>query len=140
MTMIRKLILGTASVLALGIGGAALDFAADADGNMPAASGTSQHWVNAANLSKDDIRWVQMELHTMGLYGGSLDGVIGPETKQALLGFQESNGLEQTATLDQQTADAVIGNTDVGGVGSSMPPKDAGTGSASSSGNRTGQK
>ena len=41
MTMMRKLILGTASVLALGIGGAALDFAADADdvpnavGNMP---------------------------------------------------------------------------------------------------------
>ena len=29
--MIRKLILGTASVLVLGIGGAALDFSADAD-------------------------------------------------------------------------------------------------------------
>ena len=146
MTMIRKLILGTASVLALGIGGAALDFAADADdapnvvGNMPAASGTSHAWVNAANLSKDDIRWAQVELRTMGLYNGSLDGVMGPETKQALLGFQESNGLERTAALDQQTADALIGNTDVGGVGSSMPPKNAGTGSASSSGSRTGQK
>ena len=142
--MIRKLILGTASVLALGIGGAALDFAADADGNMPAASGTSQHWVNAANLSKDDIRWVQMELHTMGLYSGSLDGVIGPETKQALLGFQESNGLERTATLDQQTADALFGNPGVG-EGSSMPPKGAGAGSMTSSsgtsnfGNRSGQ-
>ena len=139
MTMIRKLILGTASVLALGIGGAALDFAADADdvpnvaGNMPAASGTPHPWVNAANLSKDDIRWAQVELRTMGLYNGSLDGVMGPE-------FQESNGLERTAALDQQTADALIGNTDVGGVGSSMPPKHAGTGSASSSGNRTGQK
>jgi hypothetical protein len=56
------------------------------------------------------------------------------------LGFQESNGLERTATLDQQTADALIGNTGVGGVGSSMPPKHAGTGSASSSGSRTGKK
>ena len=144
-TMIRKLILGTASVLALGIGGAALDFAADADdvpnvaGNMPAASATSHPWVNAANLSKDDIRWAQVELRTMGLYNGSLDGVMGPETTQALLGFQESNGLERTATLDQQTADALIGNTGVGGVGSSMPPKHAGTGSASSSGSRTGK-
>jgi peptidoglycan hydrolase-like protein with peptidoglycan-binding domain len=143
--MMRKLILGAASVLALGIGGAALDFAADADdvsnpsGNMPSASGTSHHWLNAANLSKDDIRWAQVELHTMGLYNGSLDGVIGPKTKQALLGFQESNGLGQTATLDQQTADALIGSTGVGGVGSSMPPKHAGTGSASSSGIRTGQ-
>jgi peptidoglycan hydrolase-like protein with peptidoglycan-binding domain len=139
MTMIRKLILGTASVLALGIGGAALDFAADADdvpnlvGNMPAASGTSHHWVNAANPSKDDIRWAQVELHTMGLYNGSLDGVIGPETKQALLGFQESNGLERTAALDQQTADALIGSTGVAGVGSSMPRKSAGAGSMTNS-------
>ena len=117
--MMRKLILGTASVLALGIGGAALDFGADADdvpavGNMPAAPGTSHHWLTAANLSKDDIRWAQVELHNVGLYNGSLDGVVGPETKRALLGFQKSNGLERTATLDQQTADALIGNPGVG--------------------------
>src|ERR1700732_5477275 len=120
MTM-RKLILGTASVLALGIGGAALDYAADADDaapsaewNMPSAPGTSHHWLTAANLSKDDIRWAQVELHNVGLYNGSLDGVVGPETKRALLGFQKSNGLERTATLDQQTADALIGNPGVG--------------------------
>jgi hypothetical protein len=103
MIMMRKLILGTASVLALalGIGGAALDFSANADdvpnavGNMPSAPGSSHHWLNAANPSKDDIRWAQVELHTMGLYNGSLDGVVGPETKQALLEFQESN-VDQT--------------------------------------------
>ena len=149
--MMRKLILGTASVLALGIGGAALDFAADADdvpnavGNMPAAPGTSHHWLTAANLSKDDIRWAQVELHNVGLYNGSLDGVVGPETKRALLGFQKSNGLERTATLDQQTADALIGNTGVG-QGSSIPPKGAGAGSMTNSsstsdfGGHTGQK
>jgi peptidoglycan hydrolase-like protein with peptidoglycan-binding domain len=120
-------------VLVLGIGGVALDIAADADdvpnplGNMASASGT-------------DIRWVQVELHTMGLYNGSLDGVVGAQTKQALLAFQESNGIEQTATLDQQTAVALIGNIGVGSVGSSMPPTAARTGSASSFGNRTGQK
>ena len=65
----------------------------------------------------------------MGFYNGSLDGVIGPQTKQAVLEFQESNGLKRTATLDQQTADALIGNIGVGGAGSSMPPKSAGTGS-----------
>src|SRR5947209_8761066 len=99
MTMMRKLILGTASVLALGIGTAALDFAADADDvpnavvNMPSGPGPSPHWLDAANLSKDDIRWAQVELHMMGFYNGSLDGVAGPETKQALLRFQKSNGL-----------------------------------------------
>jgi peptidoglycan hydrolase-like protein with peptidoglycan-binding domain len=151
MTMMRKLILGTASVLALGIGGAALDFAADADhvpnavGNMPSASGISHHWLNAANLSKDYIRWAQVELEMMRLYNGSLDGVLGPETKQALLRFQKNNGLERTATLDQPTADALIGDTGVG-EGSSMPPNGIGGGSMTNSsgtsnlGNRTGQK
>ena len=68
----------------------------------------------------------------IGLYNGSLDGVIGPETKRALLGFQESNDLERTGTLDQQTANALIGNTGVGS-GSSMQPKGAGAGSMTNS-------
>jgi peptidoglycan hydrolase-like protein with peptidoglycan-binding domain len=137
--MIRKFVLGTTSVLALGIGGAALDFSADAD-DVPNASEntlsmpeTSHHWINAANLSKDDIRWAQAELHYMGLYNGSLDGVMGQETKRALVGFQKSNGLERTARLDQQTADALIGDTGSIGPGSSLPPKGAGAGSMTSS-------
>ncbi len=109
MTMIRKLILGTASVLVLGIGSAALDSSADAD-NVPnavetSAPGTSQHWVNAANLSKDDIRWAQVELHDLGLY--------------------------------QPTADALIGNTGIG-QGSSMPPKGAGAASMTNSSGTSG--
>jgi peptidoglycan hydrolase-like protein with peptidoglycan-binding domain len=127
MTMFRKLALGTASVLALGIGGAVLDFVANADDFLNAASEPSQHWINAANLSKDDIRWAQVELHTIGLYKGSLDGVAGPETKRALLEFQEDNSLARTAALDQPTADALVGRTGVGRV-SSMPPRGAGGG------------
>jgi len=130
--MVRKFILGTTSVLALGIGGAALDFSADADDVSNASENTlsipetSHHWINAANLSKDDIRWAQAELHYSGLYNGSLDGVMGPETKQALAEFQEDNGLKRTARLDQRTADALIG--DIGGIGqgSSLPPRNAG--------------
>jgi Putative peptidoglycan binding domain len=127
MTMIRKLALGAASVLALGIGGAAVDFVPSADDYANAASVSPHHWINAATLSKDDIRWAQVELHTIGLYYGSLGGVAGPETKRALLEFQEDNGFERTATLDQQTADALVGHTGVGRV-SSMPPKGAGGG------------
>jgi peptidoglycan hydrolase-like protein with peptidoglycan-binding domain len=125
----RKLILGAVSVFALGIGGAALDYVADADDavpsaerNMPAAPETSPHWINTANLSKDDVRWAQVELRNLGLYNDSLDGVIGPETKRALAAFQKANGLKQTATLDQPTADALIGDTGIG-QGSSVPPK-----------------
>jgi len=122
--MIRKLILGTVSVLALGIGGTALDFSADADEVPNAAPGPAYHWLNSANLSKDVIRWAQVKLHMTGFYEGSLDGVVGPETKRAILGFQKSNSLERTGTLDQQTADALVGDTVVG-QGSSTPPKGA---------------
>jgi len=130
--MIRKLILGTASVLALGIGGAALDFSADADDVPNAATEPPHHWLNAEHLSRDDIRWAQVELHMIGLYNGSLDGISGPETKRALLAFQKSNGLERTATLDQQTADVLIGDIGVG-QGSSTPPRSAEAGSITNS-------
>jgi peptidoglycan hydrolase-like protein with peptidoglycan-binding domain len=122
----RKLILATASVLALGIGGAAVDDAVNAgnsipnsEWNMPPAPGTSQ---TAANLSKkDDSRQAQLELRNMGLYNGSLDGVVGPETKRALEQFQKNNGLDRTARLDQQTMVALFGNIGIS-QGSSMPP------------------
>jgi peptidoglycan hydrolase-like protein with peptidoglycan-binding domain len=113
----RRLVLATASVLALGIGGAALDHAANAGNtapnagwNMSPASGNSQHLQTAANLSKDDFRQAQLELRNMGLYNGSLDGVVGPETKRALEQFQENNGLDRTARLDGQTMVALFGN------------------------------
>jgi peptidoglycan hydrolase-like protein with peptidoglycan-binding domain len=145
--MMRKLILSTASVVALVIAGAALDFAADG-GDIPnAGPGPSRHWLDVGNLSKDDIRWAQVELHYIGLYDGSLDGVVGPETTRALLAFQKTNGLQQTARLDQQTADALVGDTGVR-QGSSLPPKGAAAGlminssgaGASDLGNRAGQK
>jgi peptidoglycan hydrolase-like protein with peptidoglycan-binding domain len=124
----RKLILATASVLALGIGGAAVDRAANAGNtvpnagwNMPSAPGTSQHLQTAANLSKDDVRQAQLELRNMGLYNGSLDGVVGPETKRGLEQFQKSNGLDRTTTLDGQTMVALFGNIGTS-QGSSVPP------------------
>jgi peptidoglycan hydrolase-like protein with peptidoglycan-binding domain len=125
--VIRKLALGTALVLVLRIGSAALDFVANADDYANVVSESSHHWINAANLSKDDVRWAQVELHTIGLYYGSLDGVAGPETKRALLEFQEDNGLDRTAMLDQQPADALVGHTGVGRI-SGMPPKGTGGG------------
>jgi peptidoglycan hydrolase-like protein with peptidoglycan-binding domain len=124
----RKLILATASVLALGIGGAAVDHAANAGNtvpnarwNMPQAPGTSEHLQTGASLSKDDVRQAQLELRNMGLYNGSLDGVVGPETKRGLEQFQKDNGLDRTATLDGQTMVALFGNIGTS-QGSSMPP------------------
>ena len=122
----RKLLLGTAAVLVLGIGGATLDYAADA-GNpvnpatMPPAAQTSDSSLTGDALRKDDIRWAQVELRDHGLYQGSLDGVLGPETKRALGQFQKNTGLGRTASLDAQTWEALTDDPGIG-QGSSMPP------------------
>jgi peptidoglycan hydrolase-like protein with peptidoglycan-binding domain len=122
--LIRKLLLGTASVLVLGIGGAALDYA-DA-GNpvspatMPPAAQMSDSSLTGDALRKDDIRWAQVELRDKGLYKGSLDGILGPATKRALGQFQKNNGMGRTASLDAHTWEALTGDPGIG-QGSSMP-------------------
>ncbi len=90
------------------MGGAALDYVADADdaapsaeGNMPSVPEASSPRINTTNLSKDYVRWAQVELRNLGLYNDSLDGVMAPETKRALAEFQKANDLKQTAMLDQ---------------------------------------
>jgi peptidoglycan hydrolase-like protein with peptidoglycan-binding domain len=93
-----------------------------------AASRPSQQPQAVANLSKDGIREAQLELRHSGLYNGSLDGVIGPQTKQALVWFQKENGLEPTATLDAHTMVVMFGNIGPS-QGSSKPRNtDQGTG------------
>ena len=133
--MIRKLLLGTAAVLVLGICGAALDYA-DA-GNlvnaatMPPAAQTSDSSLTGDAFRKDDIRWAQVELRGQGLYKGSLDGILGPETKQALCQFQKNTGLGWTASLDAQTWEALTADPGIG-QGSSMQPAAERTGGSNS--------
>lgn len=132
---IRKFMLGSASVLALCIGGAALDYAAEPGttvaatsnavtaGCTPAASHTLESWRTGDFIRKDDIRWAQAELRYRGLYKGSLDGLLGHETRRALGQFQKNSGLGQTASLDAQTWEALTGNPEIG-QGSSIPAND----------------
>ena len=40
-----------------------------------------------------DARGIQTALRDLGLYGGSIDGKIGPKTKAAIREFQRNNGL-----------------------------------------------
>jgi peptidoglycan hydrolase-like protein with peptidoglycan-binding domain len=87
---------------------------------MPAVSQTSDVLTPGAGVWKDDVRWAQVELRNAGLYNGSLDGVLGPQTKQALGAFQHKNGLARTASLDAQTWDALTGDSSIG-QGSSTP-------------------
>jgi Putative peptidoglycan binding domain len=164
---VRRVLLATVSVVALGLGGAGLAFAAGAtNGNtgigagtaMPNAAGTTQPGYNSgtgtnpgtgtsgydqgmnANTGmsgmagmngsqwggqmsrRDEIRQIQQKLQADNLYSGKIDGVMGPETRQALRSFQQQNGLRVNARLDRQTLDAILGNGGTG-QGSSMPPQ-----------------
>ena len=75
--LIRKVLLGTASVLALGIGGAALDIAVNGSNpvnaaTMPSAAQTSDNALTDSAFRKDDIRRSQVALRFQGLYKGSI--------------------------------------------------------------------
>jgi peptidoglycan hydrolase-like protein with peptidoglycan-binding domain len=56
-----------------------------------------------ANLSSGQIRQVQQALDQKGFKAGNADGKLGPETKQALQSFQQSQHLQVTGQPDQQT-------------------------------------
>ena len=119
-TLIRKLLLGTASVLALGMAGSVVSSLLDgADaGNtatataasIPAVVETSTDALTGDALRREDVRWAQVALRYRGLYQGSLDGIVGPETKRALGKFQKINGLSLSDSLDSQTWEALTGS------------------------------
>src|SRR5262249_44895917 len=67
-----------------------------------------------------EIRQAQQQLQNQGFYHGQIDGIVGPETEQAIGQFQLKNGLSQTATLDQPTMDKLLGNP-VGNQSSGAP-------------------
>ena len=60
---------------------------------------------NRGDALSSHIRDVQQALKDEGLYMGPINGEWGPETKQAVEQFQKTNGLKQTAELDEQTQD-----------------------------------
>jgi peptidoglycan hydrolase-like protein with peptidoglycan-binding domain len=82
------------------------------------------------------IRQAQSELKREGLYRGKVDGIAGPETKQAITAFRQRERLQQTAHLDRATVERMhlnalrmvdAGNTDASntateGSGTSTPP------------------
>jgi peptidoglycan hydrolase-like protein with peptidoglycan-binding domain len=66
------------------------------------------------NLGSDQIRQVQMVLREKGFLRSEPDGVFGPRTRQALVTFQQRQGLEATGRIDQKTF-ASLGISEKGG-------------------------
>ncbi len=59
-------------------------------------------------LSPGDVTaQVQEALAQQGYYYGAIDGVLGPETRDAILRFQADHGLATTAAIDEPTLDTL---------------------------------
>lgn len=59
------------------------------------------------SVSADKVRRAQHALKDQGLYKGPIDGVVGPQTRDAVARYQRDHNLKQTAMLDDQTLRAL---------------------------------
>lgn len=62
-------------------------------------------------LSPETIRAAQQRLTDLGYITGSLDGVVGPRTREKLRTFQEQNGLNISGEFDPETLAAIDSET-----------------------------
>ncbi|MGY3281769.1 peptidoglycan-binding protein [Bradyrhizobium sp. S3.7.6] len=67
--------------------------------------------VAALDLGPDEIRIVQRVLIQRGLLSGEADGVLGPDTRTALITFQRQEGFQTTGSIDTRTV-AALGVSD----------------------------
>jgi peptidoglycan hydrolase-like protein with peptidoglycan-binding domain len=105
---VKRLVSGGA-LLALTLAQPAL---ADDTKNEASRAGDQQHTEKVrvsstlSGLSRDQIKDVQRELASRGLYQGSIDGVPGAKTESALKNFQTQQGLA-VGSIDAKTRDAL---------------------------------
>ncbi len=98
-----------------------------AAGSTASGATTGSTAGGGAPMSRAQIRQAQQTLKTAGLYQGPIDGITGPQTKQAITAFQQGHSLPATGVLDQQTA-ALLEQSPMTGTGSTTPPSGAGMG------------
>jgi peptidoglycan hydrolase-like protein with peptidoglycan-binding domain len=85
------------------------------DERMGASDHSGPGAVAAVDLSPEEIRQVQLVLIQKGYDIGEADGVFGPRTRQALIVFQQREGLQVTGQIDSRTVAALGVNVRVQG-------------------------
>ena len=130
----RNLMLATASAIVLGMAAPGIGHAAELYSNPSNTPESAAQTASAMTASEILIRAAQQQLKYSGLYNGSVDGKMSPETQQAFRQFQQQHGLPQSGTLDPRTYTALQGDPggDPGQVGSSLAPGAQPSGAAGS--------
>lgn len=75
----------------------------------------------SAPSNSPDPAMIQTALKNLGLYAGSIDGKIGPKTKEAIKEFQRKNNLEADGKVGPKTW-ALMKNS-LSGLGAMTPKK-----------------
>jgi peptidoglycan DL-endopeptidase LytE len=116
----KAAIFAAASALALTVGSGAMAAQSAMPPNAsPAARAEQSTTMQNQGEPRAEVKEVQQKLKSESLYKGNVDGILGPETQQALKQFQKKNNLQQTGRLDDQT-EQKLGIAEQSG--SSMPP------------------
>jgi hypothetical protein len=63
--------------------------------------------IAAIDLPPDDVRVVQRVLIERGLLHGDADGVLGPDTREAITVFQRQQGIQVTGSIDARTVSSL---------------------------------
>ena len=84
-------------------------YAADTSSSQ---SGSDQSSMNQSSTmgqkwSADEVKEIQGKLKSQGYKVGSVDGVLGPNTQQALRQFQQDKGIQASGQVDPQTLAAL---------------------------------
>jgi len=69
---------------------------------VAASEDTGPVATSAWDERKRQIIEVQKILKGMGLYNDELDGIVGPETRKAVMQYQKSKGLAETGSIDKR--------------------------------------
>jgi peptidoglycan hydrolase-like protein with peptidoglycan-binding domain len=54
------------------------------------------------------VKQIQSSLQAQGLYHGPIDGIMGPQTHDALSAYEQKQGMKQSAGLDAATLQSLI--------------------------------
>ncbi|HUK40665.1 MAG TPA: peptidoglycan-binding domain-containing protein [Candidatus Acidoferrales bacterium] len=118
--------------------------------NTTSTSGSTQSsgMMSQSNTSgQGDIRSLQQALRDKGFDPGPIDGMMGPQTRQALQSFQRSKNITATGELDNETSQQLglqrpgsMSNRSSGasGMSSSGLPSDLNSPMGTTGGNRGG--
>jgi peptidoglycan hydrolase-like protein with peptidoglycan-binding domain len=82
---------------------------------QPSAQSSAELDMDAVpNLTPDGVRQVQQALQKKGYDPGPLDGILGPQTKEAVRKFQDFYGIKASGEINNQTLYA-LGETQLAG-------------------------